>query len=245
MVKSGATDLGKYTASAKAQQDPAKFWKEAGERAVVDGLVATATSIIAGASFKNFGGAFASKLVAKPPFKQLGKKFTEDAVKKALGREKALDGVAQKIAKDGLGELMKTFGEMTKKGRVPSRKEVEKQITDYLFGQLSAKIFSKFELAHFKFVRDFEGKLQEGSREKLGSWFANLPKTKRAKILHDVLKKNEDALIKAGLGKTLSAVKSSASENAIAKQSVQNALTDKKLMEILKKEMKKYEKKGV
>lgn len=235
-LKSGSTEVGEHMA------DPKKGWDKSAEKILVDTLVATATSIISngfkGDSIKKWAGSLAPKIAARPPFKQIG----VDASKKYI--EKVLSEGGQKIAKDGMTELMKTFGEMTKKGRVPTKKEVEKQILDYIAGQLAGKVFKKFEPATWKFSRSLETTLVDKEAKKLGDWFSKLPKTKRAKILHDIFKKNQEAIIKLGVGGAIDKVKPSAGEGEIVKKATEHALTDKKLIGIIKKDLAKYEKKG-
>ena len=236
-LKSGATEVGVHIA------DPKKEWGTSAQKIIVDTLVATAISIISngfkGDSIKKWAGTLAPKIATKPPFKQIG----VDASKKYI--QKLLEEGGQKLAKDGMQELMKTFGEMTKKGRVPTTKEVEKQIMDYITGQLTGKVLKKFELATWKFSGKLEVAYAEKEAAKLGDWFAKLTKTQRTKILHDIFKKNQEAIIKSGIGGALNKLKGAASEGDIVKQATTKALSDKKLQAMLAKEVAKYQKKGV
>lgn len=237
VLKSGAAEVGGHIA------DPKKAWGKSAEKVLVDGLVTMATSIIAngfkGDSIKKWAGSLAPKIATKPPFKQLG----VDISKKYI--QKLLDEGGQKIAKDGMQELIKVFGEMAKKGRVPTAKEVETRIMDYITGELTGKVVKKFESATLKFSGKLEVAYSEKEAAKLGDWFAKLNKTQRTKILHEIFKKNQEAIIKAGIGGALDKLKGAASEGDIVKHATSRALTDKKLQAMLAREVAKYQKKGV
>jgi peptidoglycan hydrolase-like protein with peptidoglycan-binding domain len=235
-LKSGATEVGEHLA------DPKKGWSDSAQKVLVDTLVKTATSVIAngfkGESIEKWAGSLAPKIANVPPFKQLGK----DAAAKFI--EKALKEGGQRIAKDGMSELIKAFGESAKKGRVPTIAEVKQQMLDYISGELTGTVLKKFDSANWKAMRSFEDSFVEKRADVLGTWFAGLGKAQRAKILMDICKKLEEPIIQKMGGAVVDKVSFSASENEIAKVALDASLDDKKLIEMIKKEIEKQQKKA-
>jgi peptidoglycan hydrolase-like protein with peptidoglycan-binding domain len=235
-LKSGATEVGEHMA------DPKREWGTSAEKIVVDTLVATGTSVIAngfkGDSIKKWAGSIAPKLAGTPPFKQLGEKAVAQFV------EKALSEGGQKIAKDGMCELMKTFGEMAKKGRTPTAAEVEKQLLDYLKGELSGALLKKFQGANWKFSRQLEDVVEKKALLIDPKFFNKFGKAERAKLVFDITKKVGDEITKLTFDEVVEKVSPSASENEIANTAVEVAKKNRKIEDLIKKELEKQQKKS-
>jgi len=235
-LKSGATEVGEHMA------DPKKAWGDSAEKVLVDTLVATATSIIAngfkGDAIQKWAGSVAPKLASSPPFKQIG----TEASKKFI--EKVLSEGGQRLVKDGMSELIKAFGEMAKKGRTPTADEVQKQIVDYITGELTGALLKRFEGATWKSMRALEDAFVDKNAKSLGEWFAKLGKAQRAKVLHDIFKKLQEAIVKQSFAAIIDGLKPDASENDIVKAAVDHAVRDKKILDMLEKELEKQAKKA-
>jgi hypothetical protein len=233
-LQSGATEYGEHLA------DPKKSWGDSAQKILVDTLVATATSIITngfnGDSIKKWAGNLAPRIAANPPFKQLG----TEASKKFI--EKVLSEGGQKLLKDGMKELIKTFGQMAKSGRVPTAAEVEKQILDYVTGEVIGEVLKKFDGATWKVMRQIEDRFVDKNAKSLGDWFAKLGKAQRAKILMDIVKKYEAPLIKLAVGGAIDSLKSDASESEIVQKCTDQAMTNRQVLDIFSKELEKLSK---
>lgn len=233
-LKSGATEYGEHMA------DPKKAWGDSAQKILVDTLVATATSIIAngfkGDSIKKWAGAVAPRIASSPPFKQIGTELSRKFI------EKALSEGGQKLLKDGMTELIKTFGEMAKSGRPPTTAEVEKQITDYVTSELLGAVLKKFDGATWKVMRQLEDRFVDKNAKSLGDWFAKLGKAQRAKILQDIFKKYRDPIVKLAVGGAIDGLKPDSSEGEIVQTCVEQAVTDRQVLDILNKELEKQAK---
>lgn len=234
MLKSGSTEIGEHMA------DPKRAWGESAQKILVDTLTATATSIIAngfkGDSIKRWAGSIAPKIASNPPFRQLG----TEAAKKYV--EKILAEGGQKLAKDGMTELIKTLGEMAKKGRTPTADEVEKQIVDYLTSEILGAVLKKFDGASWKFMRQLEDHFVDKNAKALGEWFAKLGKAQRAKVLFDIFKKLQEPIVKQTFSVAIDQLKPDASEADIVKTCVDRAINDRKVLDMIAKEVEKQSK---
>jgi len=235
MIKSSATEVGEHVA------DPKKEWGDSARKVLADTLTATATSLIAGGikadKLKGMAARVASSLASKPPFKQIG----VAASKKFI--EKTISEGGQKILVDGMSEIVKALGDMVKKERMLTRKEVEKRLDDYLVSVLTGKLLKKLEFSTWKYTRGLQSTLESKEAKKLGDWFAKLPRTKRAKILTAIFKKQQEEIIKLGIGKVMDQVKTTDNQGAIVKKATGEALKNTTLMALIAKEAKKYNKK--
>jgi hypothetical protein len=235
-IKSGATEIGEHLA------DPKRTWSQSAKNIVVDTAVATGASAIQSGIKADFitklSGKVAPKVATEKTLKVLGVKATQEVV------EKWLDWAGQKFIKDAMSQALKAGGDMAKKGRMLTAQEARQQMYELSITYVGGLIVKRFEGATWKYCRNLESTLVDGKAAKLGEWFQKLGNAQRAKVIHDIFTKNQDEIIKFGLQDVKDWNFPDMSEEAIAKKAEQVALKNKKLIELLTKEVDKSQKNG-
>lgn len=169
-------------------------------------------------------------LKSSAPLKELGAKITEKFVIKLLSEN------GQKVLKEGIGEAITFAKNLVKKGRIPTLKEIEKQVMNFIGKHLSNGIFKCYRTAVWKSL----GKIVESYAKnpgKISTMFEGLGMAQRKKVLYDIIKSLKVQLIQTIMIGIVDSIKSSMSDQNIQQKALAYAMNSKEIQCILRKEV--------